>query len=123
MKLPFYMTMMAVISVFIFGCAHCSSTPNPPIPNDSSYCAAACTKMFDLGCEEGQPLDTPLIDGRCTQGMPTDDVDGGIICRTECAAFCESIQSSLVWLHPKCIVEKVTQCSEIETLCNANPTN
>lgn len=116
--------MMMVVIAAGLGCAKCTqSDPVVPMPSDSDMCAEACAKMIAMGCEEGQPITTPLIDGHCTQGLPNTSADGGIECRTSCEQFCIDTQSTGVFLNPTCIVEKAQVCSDIESVCATNPKN
>jgi hypothetical protein len=110
-------------SMLLLGCANCGqSDPVIPIPTDIDQCSAACDKMKSLKCEEGDDIVTPLTsDGRCSQGLPDDGPDGSIICLTTCKEFCQQTMQKGVFLEPKCIVEKVVVCSDIEEKCSANP--
>lgn len=70
--------------------------PRPATITDSASCDPACEHLRDLRCEEGNDIHMP------------DDT------KVTCAQWCKETQSNGVWLNPKC-VEKITQCSQIET--------
>lgn len=112
----------AYVFVMTFGCANCGNgDPVVHMPKDTDRCEAACKHLVDLGCPEGQPLDTPIGPGyTCDQGLPTDLPDGGMVCRTECKDWCAIVQANGIFLSPSC-VEKISKCEELETLCSTNP--
>lgn len=74
-------------------------TPTPPHPDDAPSCAAACKKMQELGCREGEDVPGP------------DDIV------VTCVFFCEkTINDNNVALNPSCIMG-ITSCDQIETKC------
>jgi hypothetical protein len=113
-------TLFMLIFLIIFVCLGCASCgeklPTPPSePSDTHLCGKACDKMLKLGCEEGTPVPIPTIDAGCIQGILA---EGGAQCLVSCEEFCIDLQhNSRVSLQPSCILEKVTMCSEIESLC------
>lgn len=86
--------MKKFLFIFLAGCG--SRQVQPVEPNDTHMCAAACTRMVDLGCPEGDPLD-----------------DG-----TSCKKFCEITQRRGHALNPSCLAE-ITSCGEIDA-CSVN---
>lgn len=64
--------------------------PAPVPPKDTADCPAACEKLRELGCPEGQPLE-----------------DG-----TTCEKFCKDTQDSGHALRPSCVVG-ITACSQL----------
>jgi len=70
--------------------------PTPVEPTDTDKCAAACARLVELGCEEGQPLE-----------------DG-----TTCAKFCVDTQESGHALNPTCVVG-LQACGQLGT-CQVN---
>lgn len=93
-------------------------TPQPPVITDSSECAAACTNLEKLKCEEGQPIDMGKSckdAGQC-QALPGDSkqycgTNGH--CMVTCTDFCKDTQGKGVWLDPACVA-KITSCSQID---------
>jgi hypothetical protein len=73
--------------------------PAPPHPEDAPSCAAACKRMQDLGCREG------------------DDMPGPNHTVVTCEVFCQkTIEDNNVALNPSCIAG-ITSCKQIETTC------
>lgn len=75
----------------------CSTTPAPVAParlNDTPNCAAACSHLEQLGCEEGKPLE-----------------DG-----TTCTKFCEDTQTSGHALNATCVM-LISACAELGSKC------
>jgi len=64
--------------------------PDPIIPTDTNRCGAACARLEELQCPEGEPL----LDG------------------TTCVEFCRNVQNAGFPLLPSCI-EKINSCEEI----------
>jgi hypothetical protein len=64
--------------------------PTPVEPKDTADCPAACEKLRELGCPEGQPLE-----------------DG-----TTCEKFCIDTQQSGHALRPSCVMD-MTECKQI----------
>lgn len=82
------------IGGFLVG-GHCGPpTPTPVEPPDTSDCPAACERLQELGCPEGEPLS-----------------DG-----TTCVEFCIETQQRGHALNPSC-VRTITRCSELDILC------
>jgi len=76
----------------------CVNVRPPPVhiePDDTPNCAAACKKLIELGCPEGQPLE-----------------DG-----TTCEQFCIDTQESGHPLNPTCVMG-MTACSELPGCTN-----
>ena len=122
MKLNIVQTFMAISIATVlagFGCNNCAGVlPTPVIPTDSDKCAAACEKLVSLGCEEGNPVQVPLSSDDCIlHGKKVSKVDAGSICEVPCSTFCDDTQNTGVWLNPTCVIENVTKCSDLETLC------
>jgi hypothetical protein len=88
------------------GCAPVDPTFYPPRPKPvdagtAADCVAACGKLAELGCVEGQP--TPGVDRK---PGTADDVP--------CEEVCTNVEESgVVTLDPRCVVQIVT-CEEIE---------
>ena len=69
----------------------CNPKPTPHPAQDTDMCPAACERLRELGCEEGEPLE-----------------DG-----TSCEAFCVETQESGHALNPTCVMQ-IDSCGEIE---------
>ena len=67
------------------------SGPTPHVPDDTDQCPAACERLRELGCEEGDPLE-----------------DG-----TTCEVFCQETQDTGHALNPTCI-KAIDSCGQIE---------
>lgn len=82
--------------------ANCGSNtpdPKPPNPTDADSCGAACKKMQELGCSEG------------------DDVPGPNNTVVTCEVFCrKTVNENHVSLNPSCVAG-ITSCKQIETTC------
>lgn len=70
--------------------ATCKPAPTPVEPKDTADCPAACEKLRELGCPEGQPLE-----------------DG-----TTCEVFCKNTQESGHALRPSCVMG-ITSCDQV----------
>lgn len=70
--------------------ATCRPAPTPVEPKDTVDCPAACERLRELACPEGQPLE-----------------DG-----TTCETFCEDTQKSGHALRPSCVMG-ITSCSQV----------
>jgi hypothetical protein len=71
--------------------ATCKPPPPQPVePKDTADCPAACEKLRELGCPEGDPLE-----------------DG-----TTCEVFCKDTQESGHALRPSCVMG-ITDCSQL----------
>lgn len=93
-----------LLALFLVGCA--SSTiprPKPVQPTDTDDCAAACTKLQELKCPEGDPL------------PPSSDHPSGATCET----FCRETQDNGHSLSPSC-VKKIRSCADMQTIQYAN---
>ena len=99
---------MIIASVFLTACPPTAETirPKPIEPNDTDWCTAGCEYLStlpgqdgNLGCLESRPLNLP---------------DGGVV---SCQQFCEETQKKGRALSPKCWVEEVKKCSDIEPVC------
>jgi len=87
----------AFVVVMMAG-ATCQTPYPPPIPiepNDTENCPAACEKLRELGCPEGQPLE-----------------DG-----TTCEKFCTDTQQSGHPLNPTCVMG-MSSCTELPGCTN-----
>ena len=90
--------LLMVALVFAFAAltgGHCKPPPTPIEPEDTADCAAACKRLQELKCPEGETLP-----------------DG-----TTCTKFCETTQQSGHALKPSCIVS-IQSCAEMNTKCN-----
>lgn len=95
--------MVFIASLFCIGCASCNIGGDEPYIRTQpgiEYCGPFCDKMKEMDCK-------PYYEDI--------EFDGGIM---TCKEFCEYEMSNSVQLNPKCIVEKVTECSQVETICN-----
>lgn len=103
-------TVTRVVSLVVALCAvSCSGGPLPPIGPEPEPvvveqpgkrgCAAACTHMASLNCEEAQDL--PLEDG----GVAT------------CADFCVYQHENGIFWNTPCL-QDITECVQIESVCN-----
>lgn len=81
------------VTLIVIAVTACSDQqiPDPVIPTDTDRCPAACERMRELGCEEGEPLP-----------------DG-----TPCEIFCADVQGAGFPLFPSCL-EKIDSCTEID---------
>lgn len=103
--------LVLIIALFLAGCPVSTDPlrPAPIEPKDTDWCEAGC-KYLDslpgqdgnLGCLESRPLQLP---------------DGGMV---SCKQFCEETQRKGRALSPKCWVEKVKKCEDIEPVCRHN---
>jgi hypothetical protein len=105
-----------VMILFFGGCLNsCPSSPILPAPPeviDADMCKPACDHLKELGCEEGEPVDTGED---CPPGMGCKDascIEG--VCMVTCERFCEETEKNGVWLNPTCVVN-VASCDKIET--------
>jgi len=92
--------LVALAILFVAGVAlgsTCHPPPTPVEPKDTADCPAACEKLRELGCPEGQPLE-----------------DG-----TTCEAFCKATQVKGHALRPSC-VKKIWSCDQIN-ICTKDP--
>lgn len=93
--------LIIVLAIFMVGllaaghCGHCQPGPTPIEPDGTEDCPAACARLQQLGCPEGDPLP-----------------DG-----TTCAEFCQETQRKGHALDPTC-VKTIQTCEELETKCN-----
>lgn len=112
--------MPVFLAVVLGACATCSAQGPAPIPSDVDKCGAACKKLSDMGCQEGQPLDVPSNGSTpCETGSDFVTTDAGMFCRTSCEMFCHSVMvNGRVSLNPSCIIDRVTVCPDIDALCN-----
>ena len=86
MKFVFYL----IFTVLLISCS-VRLPPIPQEPTDTADCGAACLKLKELGCEEGN------------------DLENGV----SCEAFCIDTQINGHGLNPSCI-KSITDCSELE---------
>lgn len=85
------------------GCAHCMPSDEPYIRTQPGieYCGQMCDLFKKMDC-------TPYYEDVETE-------NGG---KMSCKEFCEYEMRNSVQLNPKCLVENLKECSEIETICN-----
>lgn len=89
---------LALFSFTMLGATcHIQPPPVPIEPGDTADCSAACEKLQELGCPEGQPLE-----------------DG-----TDCKTFCKTTQKSGHALRPSCVMN-ITECSQVRA-CTKDP--
>jgi hypothetical protein len=81
-------------SVFMILAACKTLLPIPIEPEDTNMCPAACQRLQQLGCPEGEPLP-----------------DG-----SSCESFCVETQKSGHALDPSCI-RGIETCAELATKC------
>jgi hypothetical protein len=96
--MKFVQVILAGVLVVLMMGATCNNVRPPPIaiePEDTHNCAAACTKLQELGCPEGDPLP-----------------DG-----TTCTKFCEDTQQSGHPLNPTCVMG-MSSCDELPGCTN-----
>lgn len=105
----------AVFGTLLGGCPPVPPNPNPPTPPDSGSCAAACSHLRTLGCEEGQPIEMGTKCSANADCGSTQYCEQGS-CKTSCEVFCKETQLNGVWLNPSCVVS-IGACSDIETKC------
>lgn len=67
--------------------------PKPQEPDDTHDCSAACQRLQELGCPEGDTLD-------------------GVTC----VEFCVETQQQGHALNPSCL-KNINTCEEVETVC------
>ena len=98
---------MKKLSILLFmlvsmGCAHCRQQDQPNIRTQPGieYCGQMCSLLKSKDCK-------PYY-----EDVPTED--GGTM---TCQAFCEYELKNSVPLNPKCLVENLKDCSQIETIC------
>lgn len=61
---------LAAVVLAVFVGAHCSPTPDPEEPSADGACAAACSTLVQLGCEEGEPTEGgATCEDVCANGM------------------------------------------------------
>lgn len=93
-----------LITLLFVGCT--SSTvprPNPVIPTDTDDCAAACGKLQELKCPEGESL------------PPSSEHPQGATCEM----FCKETQDNGHSLRPSC-VKKIKTCTDMQTIQYTN---
>lgn len=98
-----YLYSMALL-ISVIGCANCILNSDQP-PNireqpGIEYCDDMCKLFKDKDCK-------PYYEDITLQ-------DGGTM---TCVQFCEYELKNSVPLNPKCIVETMKECSEIENIC------
>ncbi len=89
------MTAAVVFAFAILTGGHCKPGPIPVEPEDTNKCAAACQRLQELRCPEGEIL-----------------ADG-----TTCVQFCEQTQRNGHALNPTCVMT-IESCAEVNTKCN-----
>jgi len=87
------------------GCTNCGIINQDPMPHvvvydGTEYCQPMCEKFKELGCA-GYWED--IVDN-----------DGGII---TCQSFCSYELYNGINLNPKCFVDTLKYCAEIESIC------
>ena len=102
------LTIILLTLITSVGCANCGSTEAPPNIRTEpciDYCSGACDKMqklYDNGDESCLPyIEIIVVDGQ--------DMD--------CFQFCDYECKRSINLPSQCIVEQITTCEEIPTLC------
>jgi hypothetical protein len=97
---------MKKILFILLACLNCSGESKPNIRTQPGieYCEAMCNKFKELQCVGYyEDLQVPLEDGN-TETFT-------------CVQFCEYEQRNSVQLNPKCLVEQLTNCADIELIC------
>lgn len=84
--------LLSTLAIFLLTASSCPPTPTPHPPEDTDKCPAACERLRELGCPEGEPLE-----------------DG-----TTCEDFCIQTQDEGHALNPTCVME-IDSCEEIES--------
>jgi len=109
------MKKLVAVFVLLVGCGGGTSNwgpdPDPVIrpQKDDYYCAPACNVMkSELINDSGTVGCSPL-------GDPVKLEDGGT---ESCEQWCIELIFNGIDFNPKCISEKITKCSEIESICN-----
>ena len=103
---------LALLALFLFACPpSIEVTPMPMTVPDSDACAPACTRLEQLGCEEGKPI---VMRKSCNTGCKDGQfcmLDAGK-CATPCVRFCLETQLNGVFLDPVCI-SRITSCDQV----------
>ena len=118
----FILGALAVILILINGCGGAHDDPAPVIrpQQGSELCDEVCEKaktMEDtdgtIGCLWATPV--PVKDGGTVKCEPDAEVEQCISCTEWCV---EQHQNGVFW-NTSCIMEAgVTQCVEVDTVCN-----
>jgi len=95
--MKFLRMILALVVMSLMMGATCQTRPPPIViePSDTDKCDAACVKLRQLGCPEGEPLE-----------------DG-----TSCTKFCVDTQQSGHPLNPTCVMQ-MGACSELPACTN-----
>jgi hypothetical protein len=116
--------MAAIIALTFVGCAHCGTSDEAPYIRTQpgiEYCGDMCNKFKELKCT-GYYED---LDIDCKKDLVYSDMqickdalaaDSGMA-KLTCVQFCEYEMKNSVQLEPKCLVDNLLVCSEIETIC------
>jgi hypothetical protein len=106
------------IPIFVALIIGCSCNDDEPDviepPEDLALCPAACERVQELECPEGQPLVYPI---ECASHDQCEDgtcIDG--FCTETCIEVCEELLKTGTYLGLECWAE-IEECSDIEDKC------
>lgn len=94
-----------ILIITAIGCANCGQSPQGEEPYIRTqpgieYCGQMCDLFKSMDCK-------PYYEDVMTE-------DSGSM---TCKDFCEYEMRNSVQLNPKCLVENLKDCSQIETIC------
>lgn len=109
----------AMFFTTIAGCANCSGGdvgPNIRTISGIEYCGDMCNKLKDMNCI-GYFEDIEInCDADPVYKTMVECADGGVG-KLSCLSFCKYEMSSSINLNPKCIVDTLKSCDQIENIC------
>lgn len=113
--------LLITASVMLISCTNCSSItgdlpPNVRIIPGIEYCDGMCNKFSELQCKPYMDdVSVPCEDqGLVKQYKLQCDAGYG---QLTCTKFCEYEMSNSVNLQPKCLIDNLKSCDQIENIC------
>lgn len=128
--------MLLAAAATMGSCASCGNGFDDPAPvvvpaEGKELCPQACNAMNEklvnssgeVGCEEGTPVPAPpdvlsCQGSNCPELVACSGADAGTAECVTCVWFCEYGHEQGSYWNTSCIMNDITSCLEIESVCN-----